>query len=151
MGLTTLLPIRGSRTTDFIALKNLSSSAGSEPANLDSNAYLPSSYCSTYETCPVTSMQATRERGAIAPTHSWCWYYMGLVVNVTPWPRFTPGERAAGTRWKGGWVGLRYVLDTGTREKILCHCRGSNHGRPVCSQTLYWLSYPSKPLTSTIF
>jgi hypothetical protein len=27
-------------------------------------------------------------------------------------------------------------------EKILCLCRGPNPGRPVRSQTLYWLSYP---------
>jgi hypothetical protein len=26
--------------------------------------------------------------------------------------------------------------------KVLCLCRGSNPGRPVCSQTRYWLSYP---------
>jgi hypothetical protein len=66
------------------------------------------------------------------------------VVNaVKPWPRFTAEENTAGTQWTGGSVGLRAGLDTEVREKILCLCRGSNPGRPVYSQTLYWLSYPS--------
>jgi hypothetical protein len=81
-------------------------------------------------------------RGVIAPTHPWPRHYMGWVVSVTPWPRFTPKERTSGTHWIGGWVGLIAGLDTETREKILCPCRRSNPGRPVCSQTLYWLSYP---------
>jgi hypothetical protein len=34
-------------------------------------------------------------------------------------------------------VGLRAGLDTETRGNILCLCRGSNPGRPVCIQTLY--------------
>jgi hypothetical protein len=47
----------------------------------------------------------------------------------------------------GGWVGLRTCLDTGTRQKILRPCLGSNPGRPVCTQTLHRLSYPiSYPL-----
>jgi hypothetical protein len=54
-----------------------------------------------------------------------------------PWPRVTPG-----THWTGGWVGPRAGLDAEARRKILCLCRGSNPGRPVGSQTLYWLSYP---------
>jgi hypothetical protein len=36
----------------------------------------------------------------------------GSVVSVTPRPRFIPGERAPGTHWTGGWVGLRAGLDT---------------------------------------
>jgi hypothetical protein len=32
-------------------------------------------------------------------------------------------------------VGLCVGLDTGAREQILCLCWGSNHDRPVCSQT----------------
>jgi hypothetical protein len=54
-----------------------------------------------------------------------------------PQPRFTPG-----THWTGGWVGPRAGLDAEVRRKTLCLCRGSNPGRPVRSQTLYWLSYP---------
>jgi hypothetical protein len=34
-------------------------------------------------------------------------------------------------------------MGTDARRKILCLFRGSNPGRPVCSQTLYWLSYSS--------
>jgi hypothetical protein len=41
-----------------------------------------------------------------------------------------------------GWVGPRAGLDTKARGKIPCLCRGSNPGRPVHSQTLFWLSYP---------
>jgi hypothetical protein len=36
----------------------------------------------------------------------------------------------------GGWVGLRAGINTEAREIILCLCRGSNRGRPVCGQTL---------------
>jgi hypothetical protein len=66
----------------------------------------------------------------------------GWVVSIMPRPRFTPGERTPSTHWAGGWVGPRAGLDAGARRKILCLCRGSNPGRPVHSQTLYWLSYP---------
>jgi hypothetical protein len=38
-------------------------------------------------------------------------------------------------------VGLRTGLDTEARGKILFLFRRSNPGRPVCSQTLYCLSY----------
>jgi hypothetical protein len=47
----------------------------------------------------------------------------GCVVNVTPRPRFTPGERAHGTHCTGGWVSLRAGLDTEARGKILYFCR----------------------------
>jgi hypothetical protein len=33
--------------------------------------------------------------------------------------RFTPGERAPGTQWIGGWVDLRAGLDDFGEEKIL--------------------------------
>jgi hypothetical protein len=67
----------------------------------------------------------------------------GWVVSIMPRPRFTPGQRAHGTHCTGGWVGPRAGLDAETRGKILCPCRGSNPGRPVRSQSLYWLSYPA--------
>jgi hypothetical protein len=66
---------------------------------------------------------------------------MGVVVSVTPRPRFTPGERTPGTHWIGGWVGHRAGLDAEARGKILCLCRGSNPNRPARSQTLCCLSY----------
>jgi hypothetical protein len=52
-------------------------------------------------------------------------------------PHFIPGERTPGTHWTEGWVGLRAGPETDAREKIICLCRGSNTGRPVCSQTIY--------------
>jgi hypothetical protein len=54
------------------------------------------------------------------------------------------GERIPGTHYIGGWVGLRACLDTVARQKILCHCWGSNPGPqsvvfffsvPVCAIT----------------
>jgi hypothetical protein len=42
-----------------------------------------------------------------------------------------PGKEPPGTYCTGGWVGLRAVLDTEDRGKILCSCRGSNSDRPV--------------------
>jgi hypothetical protein len=56
---------------------------------------------------------------------------MGWVVSVTPRPRFDPRGKDPGTNCTGGWVGLRAGLDTETRGKILCPCRGSNSDRPV--------------------
>jgi hypothetical protein len=72
-----------------------------------------------------------------------------LKTQFHPWvtfrPRFTPGGRAPGTHWRGGWVGLRAGLDTKTRGRILLSLPGTeprSSGRLVCSQTLHWLSYP---------
>jgi hypothetical protein len=33
--------------------------------------------------------------------------------------RFTPGERAPGTHWRGGWVDLKAGLEAGEKRKIL--------------------------------
>jgi hypothetical protein len=68
---------------------------------------------------------------------------MGWVVSVTPRPRFSPGERTPGTHCTGGWVSLRAGLDTEARGKIICLCRTSKPGRPVCSDTLYRQSWCS--------
>jgi hypothetical protein len=56
------------------------------------------------------------------------------VVSVTDRPRFTAGERTPGIHRIGGWVGLRAVLDTEARGKIICLCRVSKPDRQVCSQ-----------------
>jgi hypothetical protein len=55
------------------------------------------------------------------------------------------GERTPGTHCTGGWVGLRAGLDTEVRGKHplpLLGIKPRSPGRPVRSQTLYWLSYP---------
>jgi len=52
-----------------------------------------------------------------------------------------PQGNDPGTHCIGGWVGPRAGLDTEARGKILCVCQGSNPGRTVCSQTLYWLHF----------
>jgi hypothetical protein len=54
-----------------------------------------------------------------------------------------PRERTPGIHLVGGWVGLRAGLDIEARGKIIFLCRGSNFVCRACSQTLYWLSYPS--------
>jgi hypothetical protein len=57
--------------------------------------------------------------------------------------RFTPGERAPGTHWIGGWVSPRAGLDDVEKRKFLT-VRGLEL-RPLCcparSQSLYRLSY----------
>jgi hypothetical protein len=42
-----------------------------------------------------------------------------------------PGERIAGTHWTGGWMDLRAGLNTETRGKIICLCRGPNPVQPT--------------------
>jgi hypothetical protein len=54
-------------------------------------------------------------------------------------------ERTPGTLWTGGWVDPRAGQDIEVRGKVLLPLPGiehRSHGRPVRSQTLYWLSYP---------
>jgi hypothetical protein len=59
--------------------------------------------------------------------------------------RFTPGERAPGTHWIGGWVGPRTSLDDAEKWKFLT-LQGLEHRpfrRPAHSQLLYRLCYLS--------
>jgi hypothetical protein len=58
--------------------------------------------------------------------------------------RFTPGERAPGTHWKGGWVNPRAGLDDVEKRKFLTlpGLELSFLGRPARSQSLYRLPYP---------
>jgi len=73
---------------------------------------------------------------------------MGWLVSVSSWQRFTLGNLPPVPT--GGWVGLRAVLETDVRRKILFLCRGSYPGRPVWSQTLYWATrVPYKTLCSS--
>jgi hypothetical protein len=54
--------------------------------------------------------------------------------------RFTPGERAPGTHWIGGWVDPRSGLDDEKRKFLALP--GLELGRPARSQSLYRLRYP---------
>jgi hypothetical protein len=57
---------------------------------------------------------------------------------------FTPGERAPGTHWIGGWVGPRTGLhDMGKRKFLaLPGLEVQPLGRPALRQSLYRLRYP---------
>jgi len=52
--------------------------------------------------------------------------------------QFTPGEKAPGTHFIGGWVSLRVALDAVAKRKSPCLFWESNPGRPSRN----WLSYP---------
>jgi hypothetical protein len=91
-------------------------------------------------------MQEPRGRKSIAPTHSWPRHLIWVSGQRHVPAAFTPGERSPDTHWIGGWVGFSAGLDTEARGKRLFLCRGSNPGRPVCSQTPCWLSYTPQTL-----
>jgi hypothetical protein len=57
---------------------------------------------------------------------------------------FTPGERAPGTHWIGGWVGPRAGLDDVEMRKFLIvpGLELRPLARPARSQSLYRLRYP---------
>jgi hypothetical protein len=64
-----------------------------------------------------------------------------------PGSTLPPGKGPSGTRCTGGWEGPRACLDTEVTGKILSPLPGiepRSPGRPVRSQTLYWLSYLRK-------
>jgi hypothetical protein len=59
------------------------------------------------------------------------------------WSASRPRERASGTHWIGGWVGLRAVLDAVVKRKISSPRRESNPRTPIVqpvAQSLYRLS-----------
>jgi hypothetical protein len=76
-----------------------------------------------YRTFLYLIKQATRNEdvlgsGDIAPL------FLTVAVNGGEWStsrpgRFTPGERAPGTHWIGGWVDLRAGLDDQEKKKFL--------------------------------
>jgi hypothetical protein len=57
--------------------------------------------------------------------------------------RFTPGERAPGAHWIGGWVGPRASLHDVEKRKFLTlpGLELRPLGRPARTQTLYRLRY----------
>jgi hypothetical protein len=68
---------------------------------------------------------------------------VGGELSTSRLGRFTPGERAPGTHWLGGWVGPRTGLDDVEKIKfmILPRLELRPLGRPARSQALYRLSY----------
>jgi hypothetical protein len=58
--------------------------------------------------------------------------------------RFTPGERALGTHWIGGWVDPRAGLDDVEKKKFLTlpELKLRPLGRSARSQSLYRVTYP---------
>jgi hypothetical protein len=62
--------------------------------------------------------------------------------------RFTPGERAPGTHWIGGWMGARAGLDDVEKRQFLTlpGLELLSIGRPARSQSLYRLSYPGSKI-----
>jgi hypothetical protein len=56
--------------------------------------------------------------------------------------RFTPGERAPGIHWIGGWVGPRAGLDDVEKTLDIIGTGTPTPGRPAHSQSLYRLRYP---------
>jgi hypothetical protein len=77
---------------------------------------------------------------------------VGVEFSASRPDRFTPGERAPGTYWIGGWVGPRAGLDDMEKWKLLplpgLELRPL--GRPACSQSLYRLSYPGSHIITII-
>jgi hypothetical protein len=70
------------------------------------------------------------------------------VASFTPRP-LTPGEKAAGTRWIGGWVGPR--AGPGDMEKLQFFTLPGLElrllGRPARSQSLHRLTYSGSYIT----
>jgi hypothetical protein len=56
--------------------------------------------------------------------------------------RFTPGETAPGTHWKGGWAGPRTGLDAAEKREMSFSCREQNPGCQALDPSPYRLSYP---------
>jgi hypothetical protein len=62
--------------------------------------------------------------------------------------RFTPGERAPGTHWIGGWVDPRAGLDVKKRKFLtLPGLELGTRGRPARTQSLYRLRYSGSLLS----
>jgi hypothetical protein len=73
--------------------------------------------------------------GGIAPP------FLTLKLDGDEWSasrpgRFTPGERAPGSDWIGGWVDSRADLEA-VEKRFFPPCRESNPGRPACSPSIY--------------
>jgi hypothetical protein len=67
--------------------------------------------------------------------------------------RFTPGKRAPGTHWIGGWVSPKAGLDDVEKRKFftLPGLELRPLRRPARSQSLYRLRYPSSIINLKIY
>jgi len=63
-------------------------------------------------------------------------------LSVSRAGRFIPGERAPGTHWIGGRVGLRAVLDVAAKRKIPVPTEKRIPVVQPAAKSLYLLSYP---------
>jgi hypothetical protein len=75
--------------------------------------------------------------------------FLTSALDGDEWSASRPGcalplRKTPGTHWIAGWVGLRAGVDRQARGNVLCPCRGSNPGRPVCRLTLYLLTETPK-------
>jgi hypothetical protein len=80
----------------------------------------------------------------------WIHIFLTYALTGVEWSasrlcRFTPGERAPGTHWIGGWVDPRAGLDDLEKRKFftLSGLELRPLSRPASSQSLYRLRYPS--------
>jgi hypothetical protein len=90
---------------------------------------------------------------------NWLVYFHVFLTSALVWGewwasrpgRFTPGVRALGTHWIGGWgEGLRVCLDDVQKSTFLTlpWLELRPLGCPARNQSLYWLRYP-RSLTSS--
>jgi hypothetical protein len=95
------------------------------------------------------SSPATRHGGAWRERRCSSYSFLTSALDGSEWSASRPGRalprgKDPCTHWTGGWVGPRAGLDTEVRGKIPLSLPGiepRTPGRPVCSQTLYCLSY----------
>jgi hypothetical protein len=80
---------------------------------------------------PVTCLLEHHAMKAYWGAEVWLHAFLTPALDGGEWSgsrpsRFTPRERALGTRWIGGWVGLRAVLEAVVKRKIPSSCWDSN-------------------------
>jgi hypothetical protein len=92
--------------------------------------------CPVYIKLSLCFNCAPRHEGVLgewkySSAHSWTSALDGGEWSASRPSPFTPGERALGTRWIGGWVSPRAVLNSVVKRKIPSPHRESNPRTPV--------------------